>query len=572
MRLTRFHMPTIKEAPKDAELASHKYMIRGGFIRMLAAGIYDFMPLGVRVLHKIMTITREELNRAGALEVLLPAVQPAELWMESKRWEHYGPELLRFSDRHGRSFCFGPTHEEVITDLVRRDIRSYKELPVNLYQIQAKFRDEMKPRGALMRAREFIMKDGYSFDANEEGAKKTYREMYDAYCRIFWRCGLDFRAVEADTGNIGGSMSHEFQVVAETGEDYVMKCPECDYTVNRELAPLGPVPSAPSLVELPGVERVHTPEQRSVEEVAAFLGVSPDQVVKTLIYLVDGEPMAVLVRGDHELSEVKLRRALRADVVGMADDVTVESVSGAAVGFAGPQGLTVPIVADHGVEPLRNVVVGANEDFHHLRNVNPGRDFVVSRYEDLREAQDADPCQMCGKGQYQLFRGIEVGHVFFLGDKYSRSMDCTFLDETGKPRHAVMGCYGIGITRIMSATIEQNHDEAGMIWPVPIAPFEVVILALQLKDESVAAAAEELYEQLQRAGVDVALDDRDIRPGVKFNDADLIGIPCQVIVGKNGAARGVVEVKDRASGERNEVGLSEAVEWVATRIAERRSG
>ena len=570
MQLTRYHFPTLKEAPREAELASHRYMIRGGFIRMLAAGIYDFLPLGVRTLTKVSNIVREEMNRAGAMEVLLPAIQPSELWKESGRWQFYGPELLRMEDRHGRAFCFGPTHEEVITDLVRRDVRSYRDLPVNLYQIQVKFRDEVKPRGGLMRGREFIMKDAYSFDVNEEAARESYQAMYNAYVAIFKRCGLDFRVVEADTGNIGGSLSHEFQVVADTGEDYVLKCDGCDFTVNQEMAPLPESEQAPGEGELGDLEEVHTPDQKTVEEVASFLGVSPADVIKTLIYLVDDEPTAVLVRGDHELSETKLRRALGADVVEMADDDTVEKVTGAIVGFAGPVRLTAPIVADLDTRGMTNVVVGANRDFYHSRNVNPGRDFSPARYLDLRNADAGDRCPNCEQGVYELFRGIEVGHIFYLGTKYSEAMECTFLNEEGKSLPAVMGCYGIGVTRIMSAAIEQNHDERGVKWPVPIAPFEAVVLPLQVKDEELMAAAEQFYRALLTAGVDVAMDDRKVRPGVKFNDADLVGIPFQAVFGARDLAEGFVEIKDRMSGEKHKVNIDEAAAWLAAAVVSRK--
>ncbi len=573
MRVSRYHMPTLKEAPKDAELASHSYLIRAGFIRQLAAGIYDFMPLGVKVLHKVEQIIREEMNRYGGIEVLLPAVQPSELWKESGRWGYYGPELLRLRDRHDREFCVGPTHEEVITDLVRRDVRSYRDLPINLYQIQAKFRDEIKPRGGLLRGREFIMKDAYSFDSNEEGAKANYELMYKAYSAIFGRCGLDFRVVEADTGNIGGSMSHEFQVVAETGEDYVLKCPGCDFTVNQELGPL-PEPTAAEAAAPLELEEVHTPDQKSVEEVAEFLQVETSHVVKTLICVVDEEPMAVLLRGDHELSAVKLRRALGADQVEMADDATVERVSGAAVGFAGPVGLVekITVVADFAVQGMGNVVVGANKDAYHLKNVNQERDFKVDRFVDVRTAVDGDPCPNCEDGKYSLFRGIEVGHIFYLGTKYSKAMACTVLNENGKPQPVEMGCYGIGVTRIISAAIEQNHDDKGIVWPVPLAPFEAAVLALQMKDEAVVAASEKFYSELQAAGIDVLFDDRPQRPGFKFADAELIGFPYLIVVGSRGVAEGKVEVKCRRTGEKLDIATDEAVNYVVEQIEQERKG
>lgn len=574
MRLSRYHLPTLKEAPKDAELASHRFMIRAGYIRQLAAGIYDFMPLGTKTLHKVANIVREEMNRAGAMEVMLPAVQPSELWKESGRWDYYGPELLRMEDRHGRDFCFGPTHEEVITDLVRRDIRSYKDLPLNLYQIQVKFRDEIKPRAGLMRGREFIMKDAYSFDCDEPGAKASYEAMYEAYSAIFKRCGLDFRAVEADTGNIGGSLSHEFQVVADTGEDYVLRCPSCDFTVNQEMGPLTDLGAASRAGEALELEEVHTPDQKSVEDVAAFLGVTTADVVKTLIYVADDKPLAVMVRGDHDLSEVKLRRALGADLVQMADDATVQRVTGAIVGFAGPVGPAeqIPLLADFAVRGMANVVVGANKDCYHLRNVNQGRDFTVETFADVREAVDGDPCPNCDEGRYGLFRGIEVGHVFYLGTKYSEAMNCTFLNEEGKSKPAVMGCYGIGVTRIMSAAIEQHHDERGICWPVPIAPFEVVILPLNMKVEDVVAAAEQFYGKLMDAGVDSMLDDRKARAGVKFNDADLVGYPYQVVFGPRDLAENMVEVKTRATGEKTKMALDEALTFITTEISRAKAG
>ena len=536
MRLSRYHIPTLKEAPRDAELASHVFLIRGGFIRMLAAGIYDFLPLGTRVLHKVSDIIREELDRADAMEVLLPAVQPADLWKESGRWDYYGPELLRFKDRHDREFCFGPTHEEVITDLVRRDVRSYRDLPLNLYQIQVKFRDEIKPRAGLMRGREFIMKDGYSFDVSVDAAKETYQKMYDAYHRIFTRCGLEHRAVEADTGNIGGSLSHEFQVVAETGEDYVFQCPDCGFTVNQELAPLsagavGPVgPSTGA-----ALEKVHTPDVHTVEQVCAFLDIEPVTLAKTLIYVADGVPVALLVRGDHDLSETKLRRVLGCDALGMADDKTVEAVTKAPVGFAGPVGLAgVRILADHALAGDGPLVVGANEGSHHFTGAVAGRDFTVSGYHDLREALEGDPCGRCSEGHYKLFRGIEVGHVFYLGTKYSEAMSCTFLDEGGKDQPAVMGCYGIGVTRIIAAAIEQHHDDKGIAWPMSLAPFQVEVIGLQAKDEEVMGKAAEITAALEALGLEVLFDDRDERPGSKFKDADLVGIPLRVVIARRG--------------------------------------
>jgi prolyl-tRNA synthetase len=564
MRMTRLHAPTLKEAPKDADVVSHALLVRGGFVRKLAAGIYDFLPLGVRSLHKVERIVREELNRAGAQEVYLPAVCPAELWQESGRWQKYGPELLRFKDRKGADFCFGPTHEEVITDLVRRDVRSYRDLPVTLYQIQVKYRDEIRPRFGLMRGREFIMKDAYSFDVDEERAHASYRAMYHAYCRIFARCGFRFRSVEADTGAIGGSLSHEFQVLAETGEDAILTCRSCGYTANVEKVEI----AAPSAAPAPPTphnaapEKVETPTQRTIEEVTEFLGVGADRLVKTLLYLADGEPVAFLVRGDHELNEPKAKAACGAGVLEMADEATVRRVTGAAVGFAGPVGLpAVPLFADHALRSLGDLVTGANETGWHVRGVYLERDARALEWADLRVATTADACPRCGAGAaYEEHRGIEVGHVFFLGTKYSQAMSCTFLAENGEVRPAVMGCYGIGVSRILAAAIEQSHDDDGIVWPAPLAPYQVVVLPLNMDDPAVVAAAEDLYGALQKAGVEVLLDDRDERPGAKFKDADLIGMPFQVVLGKRSLKDGVVEVKRRGQAEKTAVPLPAAAE------------
>jgi len=565
MRMTRLHAPTLKEAPKDADVVSHALLVRGGFVRKLAAGIYDFLPLGVRSLHKVERIIREELNQAGAQEVYLPAVCPAELWQESGRWQKYGPELLRFKDRKGADFCFGPTHEEVITDLVRRDVRSYRDLPVTLYQIQVKYRDEIRPRFGLMRGREFIMKDAYSFDVDEEHAHASYRAMYHAYCRIFARCGFRFRSVEADTGAIGGSLSHEFQVLADTGEDAILTCRSCGYTANIEkveIAAPTPAPAAPQPHNA-APERVETPDQRTIEEVTAFLGVTPDRLVKTLLYMADGEPVAFLVRGDHELNEPKAKAACGAGVLEMADEATVRLVTGAAVGFAGPVGLgagqNIPIFADHALRGLGDLVTGANETGYHVRGVYLERDARAVEWKDLRVATTADACPRCGTvAAYTEHRGIEVGHVFFLGTKYSKAMSCTFLAENGEERPAVMGCYGIGVSRILAAAIEQSHDDNGIVWPVPLAPFHVVVLPLNMDDPAVVTAAEALYGALQKAGIEVLLDDRDERPGAKFKDADLIGVPFQVALGKRSLQDRVVEVKRRGQADKTMVPIDDA--------------
>lgn len=569
MRMTRLHAPTLKEEPKDADVVSHKYLVRGGYIRKLAAGIYDFLPLATRTIHKIANIIREELSRAGAQEVFLPAVQPAEIWMESGRWSFYGPELLRFKDRKGAEFCLGPTHEEVIVDLVRRDVRSWRTLPLNLFQIQTKFRDEMRPRAGLMRGREFIMKDAYSFDVDEAGALRSYDEMYAAYERIFRRCGLDFRAVEADTGAIGGSRSHEFQVLADSGEDAIVSCDTCSYAANVEQAEL-PLPTVPAVPAATGAlpEAVHTPAQRTIEEVSAFLGRSPERFIKTLIVDADGELYAVLLRGDHELNEIKLKKMLGVQGVALATDPQVVAATGAPVGFAGPVGpLAVKaVVADRAIQGLADGVTGANRADYHLVNVQEGRDFQVSAFHDLRLAKDGDPCPRCS-GHLRGFRGIEVGHVFYLGTKYSKAMHCTYLAESGEEKPMVMGCYGIGVTRIMAAAIEQNHDKDGIAWPVAIAPFHVHLLPLQMNVPEVVAAAESLYAQLSDAGVSVLLDDRDERAGSKFKDADLIGMPFRIAIGGRGLQEGIVELKTRRDGTVVKVPLGEVVTHVRGLLA-----
>jgi len=571
MKLSQYHAPTLKETPSDAEVISHKLMLRAGMIRKLAAGVYMLLPLGLRVIRKIETIVREEMNRAGALEVLLPSIQPAELWQESGRWDFYGPELLRIKDRHDRMFAYGPTHEEVITDLVRRDVRSYSDLPVNLYPIQTKFRDEIRPRFGLMRGREFIMKDAYSFDVNEEGANKSYAAMKSAYAAIFRRCGLMFGAVEADTGNIGGSYSHEFMVMAETGEDQVVSCDTCTYAANMEKAQCRPLEeTAPGNAEL---KRVDTPGQTTVEEVCAFLKVPQQQLIKTLILKADGKPVAALLRGDHELNEIKLQRYLKASVLEMADPETIQNVTGAPVGFAGPVGMkSVPIIADYSVAQVVDAVVGGNAKDVHSIGANRGRDFTPTEYADIRKVVDGDRCPVCEDGKLKVSRGIEVGHIFKLGTKYSEPMRCTFLDENGKEVPMIMGCYGIGIGRTAAAAIEQNHDENGIVWPLPIAPFAIALVSLSAADDEVKKTADDLYAALTAKGVEVLYDDRDERPGVKFKDADLLGMPLRVTVGGKGLKEGVVEMKPRSQKDFEKVPVHQAVERILAWIGERSRG
>lgn len=560
MRYTKYFMPTYKETPAEAEVISHQLMLRAGMIRKLTSGIYTFLPAGLRSLRKVENIIREEMNRAGAIEVLMPGVQPAELWQESGRWEYYGRELLRFKDRHNRDACLGPTHEEVITDLVRKEIQSYKQLPVNFYQIQAKFRDEIRPRFGVMRCREFIMKDAYSFDADEAGADKSYEVMVRTYTNIFRKCGLRFRAVEADSGSIGGSFSHEFMVLADTGEDQIVSCLKCSYAANMEKAEVridhDPEDSGAAPVMKP-IEEVETPGIRTVEEVTDFLSVSPDQLIKTLIFKSDGEVVAALIRGDHEVNEVKLRNLLRAEQVELADAQLVAEVTKAPMGFAGPVGLKVRILADMAIRPMKNVVTGGNRQDLHLRNVNLGRDFDAHQFGDLRLITPQDRCPRCA-GEIEFKRGIEVGHVFKLGTKYSKAMKALFLDEHGAERPIVMGCYGIGVARTLAAAIEQNHDPDGMILPIPMAPFEVVILPLQMHERDVVEAAEKIYRELTDYGLDVLLDDRDVRGGIKFKDADLMGIPVRVTLGLRTVKDGKVEMKLRSESETAFVSLPEA--------------
>ncbi|HZP40671.1 MAG TPA: proline--tRNA ligase [Candidatus Binatia bacterium] len=570
MRLSRLFVPTLREDPADAEVVSHKLLVRAGMIRQVARGIYDLLPLGLRAVQRFEAIVREEMNRAGAQEILMPAVVPAELWQESGRWDRYGRELLRLRDRYDRDFCFGPTHEEVVTDLVRREIRSYRELPKNLYQIQTKFRDEVRPRFGLMRGREFIMKDAYSFHADAADCEREYRNMFDTYTRIFERCGLVFRPVEAGTGAIGGSRSHEFQVLAESGEDAIVSCDRCGYAANVELAPLRPAP-LPAAPKTGALERVKTPGQRTVEEVAAFLGEPPAHFVKTLVYADSaGRAMVALVRGDHALSETKLALAADGAALQLADEATVRRVTGAAVGFAGPVGLRgVRVLADASLRGMRGAVSGANRDDEHLVHLDQARDFPDVVFADLRQARGGEPCARCDGGTYVEHRGIEVGQVFYLGTKYSHAMRATFLDAGGREREIEMGTYGIGITRTIAAAIEQRHDDAGIVWSPALAPFGAHVVPVSATDAALRETAERLVAELEARGVDALLDDREERPGVKFKDADLIGLPVRVTVGPRALARGAVEVKPRAEATAREVPVAEAAARVAELVGPR---
>ena len=567
-RLSRLLVPTLREDPADAEVASHRLMVRSGMIRQVARGIYDLLPLGLRAVRRVETIVREEMDRAGAQEILMPAVIPGELWRESGRWERYGSELLRMRDRYDREFCFGPTHEEVVTDLVRREIRSYRELPKNLYQIQVKFRDEIRPRFGLMRGREFIMKDAYSFHVDADDARREYRVMFDTYTRIFERCGLTFRAVEAGTGAIGGSLSHEFQVLAASGEDAIVSCERCGYAANVEKAEVRAAPAAGAGGG--GLERVATPGKRSVEEVSTFLGLPRERFIKTLLYATaGGEAVAILVRGDHEASATKVQAALGGEPVALADEQAVERATGAPVGFAGPVGLKVRMLADAALRGVRGAVAGANRADEHVVNVDQARDLPELVFADLRQARSGDACPRCDGGAFAEHRGIEVGQVFYLGTKYSEAMGATFLGADGRERPIEMGCYGIGITRTVAAAIEQHHDDAGIVWPAPLAPYGVHVVPVSVEDARLRETAEQLAASLDAAGVDALLDDRDERPGVKFKDADLIGLPVRVTVGPRALARGCVELKTRTAREATEVPVGDAAARAAALLGAR---
>ena len=557
MRTSQLLIPTLREDPGEAETVSHRLMLRAGLIRKVAAGIYTYLPLGLRVIRKVEQIVREEMNRAGAQELLMPVASPAELWKETGRWDFYGKELVRFKDRHERDFCLGPTHEEIITDLFRREVRSYRQLPLNFYQIQTKFRDEIRPRFGLMRGREFIMKDAYSFDRDEAGARVSYQKMYDAYCRVFTRCGLRFRPVEADTGLIGGTSSHEFMVLADTGEETIVYSDAGTYAANVERAEVLP-PTEMDASPLRPLQAVSTPGCRSVEDVTAFLKVTPQQLVKTLLYSTGKETVAILIRGDHEANEIKIRQLLGVPELELASATTVERVTGAPVGFAGPVGLNgVRVIADHAVRAMRNFVVGSNQADSHYLNVNWDRDFSVEQFSDLRNARAGDPSPR-KDGTLKATKGIEVGHVFMLGTKYSKAMHAAYLDSQGQETLAVMGCYGIGIGRTAAAAIEQNHDEKGIIWPFPIAPFHVHLLTLS-QSAITTEAATRLYQDLMSAGFEVLWDDRDERPGVKFNDADLLGAPFQIVIGDKGLAEGLIELKSRKDGVKVKLGPAQMI-------------
>lgn len=563
MLMSQLYSPTLRETPSEAEIISHKLMLRAGLMRRSAAGMYAFLPLGLRVIRKVEQIIREEMNAIEGQEVLLPIVQPAELWEESGRWGDYGDEMFRLKDRQGRQFCLGPTHEEIITALVRSEVRSYRQLPLRLYQIQNKYRDEMRPRFGLMRGREFIMKDMYSFDRDDEALDQSYWAAYHAYERIFQRCGVEAHPVEADSGAIGGDVTHEFMVLADSGEDLVLFCPSCGYAANAERAegvPPAKVGGAPAMKAL---TKVHTPQASTIEQISAFLGVNPEDCIKTLLYLADGKPVAALIRGDHNLNEIKLRKTLECETLELADDDTILATTGAPVGFAGPVGLSIPLYADYAIQNMADAVVGANEGDHHLIHANLDRDFAVTLFADLRETEPGDPCPRC-VGTLEGARGIEVGQVFKLGTKYSRAMGATFLDESGAEKPVIMGCYGIGVGRTVAAVIEKNHDQDGIIWPLAIAPYQVIVVPVSMKDEAQAQAARKLYQELKAAGVEVVLDDRDERPGVKFKDADLIGFPLRVTIGSRSLEQGEMEIVLRRTKEKRNVPISQVLPDIET--------
>lgn len=564
MKQSAGFFPTLREVPKEAEAKSHVLMMRAGLIRQLAAGLYIYMPLGWRSLRKIEQIVREEMDRAGAIEVLMPSLQPDELWKTSGRWEIMGPEMMRVSDRNDRQFVLGPTHEEVITHLVAGEIRSYRDLPKNLYQIQTKFRDEIRPRFGVVRAREFIMKDGYSFDADDAGAARSYRAMYDAYYRIFTRCGLAVIPVEADTGVMGGSQSHEFMVPAEIGEAEVITCSHCDYKANRELTECAPPASIASENNIPAVEEVYTPSQRTIEEVVEFMGASPDRMIKTLICVANGKPVVVLLRGDHTLNEAKLGRALGAPV-DMASPEVIFEVTKAPVGFSGPVGLQgVEIWADQYVKTIASGITGANKKDYHIKNVALNRDYTVARWGDFRLTDEGETCPKCGQGSLKISHGIEVGHVFVLGTKYSKSLNAYYTGEAGQRNPMIMGCYGIGVSRTLAAVIENNSDDNGIIWPASVAPYHVHILSLSSKNEEIARVVEDLSRQLRNAGLEVLIDDRDERPGVKFKDADLFGLPYRITVGEKSLKEGFVEFTQRRTLEKQSIPPDQCVERIKT--------
>lgn len=557
MRLSGLLMPTLRETPAEAEILSHRLMLRAGLIRKLAAGVYSYMPMGLRALKKVENIVREEMDKAGANELLMSALLPAEAYMASGRWDVFGPEMFRLHDRHDRDFCLGPTHEEIFAETVKGAVRSYKQLPLTLYQIQTKYRDERRPRFGVLRSREFIMKDAYSFDLTEEGLDESYKKMYDAYCRIFDRMGLDYVVVDADSGAMGGSGSQEFMVKSEVGEDVIAHCEACGYTANEEKAECVPDSFEFAENDKP-MEKKDTPEAHTIEQLVNFLGVDARNFAKTIIYKIDGKYVAAMVRGDREVNEVKLKNLVGGVDIELAEPFAVREITHAEVGFAGPIGLEIPVYVDHEVMKMHAMVIGANETDKHFINVEPCRDFTPDKVADLRVAVDGDICPRCGK-RIDTFHGIEVGHIFKLGTKYAKALGISFSTESGEERTAIMGSYGIGINRCIAAAIEQNSDENGIIWPVSIAPYHVSVIPVNVKDETISALAEKIYAELLEKGIEAIIDDRDERPGVKFKDCDLTGIPLRITVGKK-AGEGIVEYKVRGAEGFEEKTAEQAIE------------
>lgn len=566
MRASKYTIATLKETPSDAEIISHQLMIRAGLIRKLASGIYTWLPMGLRVLQKVEAIIREEMNNSGGQEVMLPVVQPAELWQESGRWSQYDDGLLlQFQDRHDRDFCFGPTHEEVITDLARGELKSHKQLPVNFYQIQTKFRDETRPRFGVLRAREFLMKDAYSFHINQASLEETYQEMHDAYARILDRMDLDFRGVLADSGSIGGSASMEFHVLADSGEDKIAFSTESDYAANIEMAEA--IRPSDETDEMLDIEEIETPDVKTIDQVCACLSLPPEKTVKTLIAKgSDTDLIALVLRGDHQLNELKAEKMPEVlSPLQLADEDEIKQALNCHIGSIGPQGLDIPVLVDRSAAALKNFTAGANRDDYHIKNLNWDRDAIATAVYDLRNVEEGDPSPD-GKGQIQFKRGIEVGHIFQLGDKYSKAMNATVLDESGKAVVMSMGCYGMGVSRLVGAVIEQNHDDRGIVWPAAIAPFTVILIPINAhKSEAVSHATEELYRELETRGIEVLLDDREgVRPGAKFADAELIGIPHRVVIGDKGLEKGAVEYLDRREGESRDVPLDQILDLLTT--------
>ncbi|NLO88895.1 MAG: proline--tRNA ligase [Clostridia bacterium] len=566
MRASEYFAPTLREIPSEAEIPSHQLLLKAGMVRKAAAGIYTYLPLGYRVLEKIMKIIREEMNKAGGQELLLPIVQPAEIWKESGRWDVYGEEMFRLKDRHGRDFCLGPTHEEIITILVKSEVSSYKHLPLLLYQIQNKYRDEKRPRFGLIRGREFIMKDLYSFDCDEEGMRKSYEKMYQAYVNVFDRCGLNYKIVEADTGAIGGNKSHEFIALADTGEAEIVYCDACDYAANVEVTPCKPTP--PKAVESKKYikkELVYTPDMKSIEEISQFLQIDPQHMIKSLIYVADGELICVLIRGDRQINEIKLKNELGCNNLYLATDEEFFN-NNLVKGYVGPIGLEdIKIIADLEIPLMDYAVVGANKEDYHYVGINPKEDISIYEALDLRIVEEGEPCPNCS-GILHKTRGIEVGQIFQLGDKYSEALNALYTDEKGENKKILMGCYGIGVSRTMAAIIEQYNDKDGIIWPLSIAPFHVVIIPVSEKDEKMMNAAEKIYEELNNLGLEVMLDDRDERAGVKFKDADLIGYPYRITVGKKTVTDNTVDIKSRLNGEEVTININEVGNYIKSLI------